>query len=357
MFTPEEKELYLLINPYAKWSRPEETIEESKNEAARQALLDFYELLSMKKIDPIYRNNMCSRGHMEYFYYLYHIREALGRKKYTVACNEIVSFLYYEPFFQGRNITNIMLLLRQYLDIKGEDAVMPKSKFKFRGRKKEPIADEEYMLRSPGIGYRNALEFINITLEDKENSEKEDLLNYYMTVIRQDIQSDYLTAILYRNEYFDQTIMPLFPTFYYDEVGNMRHALCETYQQIDLASNDFTVITFPWRQDSLVDAILGIFKKKFEFDQHDHDAIYYKGLGVVCVKSGKHSISAALVKREGQISTNVYDICELYPHVKVDKEGRKWINLHNEEVLTEVRDFRLALLYELSKLRQEIINN
>ncbi|WP_059051356.1 DUF6710 family protein [Paenibacillus senegalimassiliensis] len=354
MFTMDERELYEIINPYAKWSRPGELINEQKNQAAKQALLNFYKVVSIKRIDPIYSNKAY---HTEYVYYLYHIWGALEREAYPVVCNEIISFLYYEPFFQGRNVTNVMLLLRQYLDIKEEGPAMQKSKFKFRGRKKEPIADEgneSYVFGGAGVNYRHALDYINITLEDKETSEKNALLEYYMMAIRQDIQSDYLTAVLYRNEYYDRNILQPLPTCYQDKVGNKVDPLSKTARVIDLADNDFTVISFPWRQESLVDAVLNVFLKGFDYDTHDHKAIYYAGLGVVLVTNGKHSISAATVKREGQIVAEEYDVTQLFPHVMVDVKGMQWINCHTGEALCEVRDFRIPLLYELAKRKQAL---
>lgn len=354
MFTVDEKELYEILNPYAKWSRLGEPINEQKNQAAKQALLNFYKVVSTKKIDPIYSN----RGyHTEYVYYLYHIWGALEREAYPVACHEIISFLYYEPFFQGRNVTNVMLLLRQYLDIKGEGAAMRKSKFKFRGRKKEPIADEgneSYVFGGGLVSYRHALDYINITLEGKEASEKKALLEYYMMAIRQDIQSDYLTAVIYRNEYYDRNILHPLPACYQDEAGNKVNPLSKTVRAIDLASNNSTVISFPWNQDSLINAVLNVFLKGFDYDTHDHKAIYYAGLDVVLVTSGKHSIAAAVVKKEGQILAEEYDVTQLFPHVMVDEKRMQWIDCHSGKVLCEVRDFRMALLYELAKKKQAL---
>ncbi|WP_312907929.1 hypothetical protein [Tissierella praeacuta] len=107
--------LWNVIHPYANWfnNRGEEV-----NREARLALYEFYkELLNYEPSKEYERKHL---EHMYYIRFLVEIKKAFKEEKYERACNELISLMYYEPFFQGRIYFNLIYLLRKELGIEGD---------------------------------------------------------------------------------------------------------------------------------------------------------------------------------------------------------------------------------------------
>lgn len=101
-----DEKLYSILKPYDSWGNDEG---EEKNLQARKALYDFYK--ELKKYVPSKEYARRDILHMSYIPYLVKIKKALMERKYLRACNELVSLMYYEPFFQGRIYHNVVKLL------------------------------------------------------------------------------------------------------------------------------------------------------------------------------------------------------------------------------------------------------
>lgn len=107
--------LWNLIYPYDNWfnNRGEEV-----NQKAKLALHAFYyELL---KHSPSKEYERKRREHMSYMYYLVKIKKAIDEELYQRACNELISLMHYEPFFQGGIYYNVLSLLKNELNIGGD---------------------------------------------------------------------------------------------------------------------------------------------------------------------------------------------------------------------------------------------
>lgn len=90
-------------------------------------------------------------------------------------------------------------------------------------------------------------------------------------------------------------------------------------------------------------------KEGFHESEYNHRAEYYTVLNLAAIWNGTHSGSAGIFYSNGDISADVFDIRELFDHVTTN--GIDWINLHNGEILEEVKEPCLAVLYEIARLK------
>lgn len=107
--------LWNIIYPYANWfnNRGEEV-----NQEAKLALFEFHK--ELLKYEP---SKEYERKHLEHMYYmrfLFEIKKAFNEEKYERVCNELISLMYYESFFQGRIYFNVIDLLKKELGIRGD---------------------------------------------------------------------------------------------------------------------------------------------------------------------------------------------------------------------------------------------
>lgn len=117
-----ETELWKTIYPYANWFNNKD---EEVNQEAKLALYKFYdELLKYKPSKEYERKHL---QHMYYIRFLVEIKKAFKEEKYERACNELISLMYYEPFFQGRIYFNIIDLLKKELGVGGDQGCFSKS--------------------------------------------------------------------------------------------------------------------------------------------------------------------------------------------------------------------------------------
>lgn len=105
------KELFDILNPFDNW---ENNAGDEKNLEAKQALSTFYIEIKKLKPDREYKNDFL---HISYLNYLVRIRKAFIEQKYMLVCNEMISLMHYEPFFQGRIYYNVISLLEEGLRI------------------------------------------------------------------------------------------------------------------------------------------------------------------------------------------------------------------------------------------------
>lgn len=110
-----QTKLWNTIKPYDNWFNNKG---EEVNQKARLALYDFYE--ELLKYKPAKTYDKRHLEHMFYIDFLIKIKKAFNEEKYGRVCNELVSLMYYEAFFQGRIYFNVIDLLRQELNIGGD---------------------------------------------------------------------------------------------------------------------------------------------------------------------------------------------------------------------------------------------
>ncbi|GGK23239.1 hypothetical protein GCM10010965_15050 [Caldalkalibacillus thermarum] len=227
-------------------------------------------------------------------------------------------------------------MLRKILDWNRQNADLP----------------EKQKLPYPGVEYSRALRLVESWLENETQENKVILIDFVLDVLRQDLKMDLLTTILYREEHFEDTLPNyLFPSHYYNEQGDCLEIYPakgkERKIRIDLA--DDCVWVMPWRRQSLKDWVLNIFKTDFKYDKDNHMAYYFTHINVCQVYNGTHSVSAGIAHRKGSIEAIECDLSRMFDHVHTD--GVAWYNAHDGSKLGDVFDFRLAIMYEVAKLK------
>lgn len=202
--------------------------------------------------------------------------------------------------------------------------------------------------------FRYAMEFARQAM--KEESKKEHkiiILDFMLDVIKEDLKNDLLSTIFYSKENFEKRIKLPFPFCFYDEFAR-EHELFPLEEKrlirVDLAKN--CVLVLPWNRKRMRDSIKNIFASKFEFDESNHKAYYFSHVNICYVYNGNHSIASGVVYKKGYITAEECDVSRLFDHVYTD--GLYWYNSHNKQVLDNLFDFRIGIIYEISKLKYEI---
>lgn len=225
--------------------------------------------------------------------------------------------------------------------------------FSFLKRNKNKVSDEVLLdVREDFVlEYENSINRIRRMLSSaKTEQEKQILYETIMKIIRNDLQYDHISEILYADkrpsvEYY------LLPSFYVNEKGVKVNVLDgKETKMIDLT--EVSIVTTPWVKQRLVEQLLYFRKNPFVYDENNHDAYYYKGIGICYIKNGNHSIGAGVVHEKGEIPATVVDVYEIINHVHTD--GKHWYNSHTNERFEklagkyyEVFDFRVAILFTL----------
>lgn len=182
-----------------------------------------------------------------------------------------------------------------------------------------------------------------------------DFIDFLMGIIRSDIQTDYQAVIIYYTELEDLKDCQLpYPFSYYDENEN-KHFLNKINEQRELDLTKDSIMVWPWKFEKIRDSFLKLNHQNFETTEDRHKAIFFQGIELTCVYKGFHSVLTGMGLKKGNIiAREVYDICELFPHV--DTDGVKWINHHTKEIIQRVPDFRFAILYQLARMKFELEN-
>ena len=172
-------------------------------------------------------------------------------------------------------------------------------------------------------------------------------LDFLIETIKRDIKSG---SIL--NAVFGDGQMPTdaitIPLEYEDEQGN--HVRIATGETMSLDFKNAFVLTDVWSSSRLYNALRDIRKSGFLYDRKDHFAYYYSGLDIFHVRSGNHHAEAASYFKVGKMETEVYDVAKLFDHIETD--GMDWYNSSSGKKIGTVIDFRVAILFELCKMKR-----
>lgn len=196
--------------------------------------------------------------------------------------------------------------------------------------------------------FQNAMSFVNNILEsDTDRSIQLEILNYILNIIKEDLKTDLLTTVFYQGQHFEKSIRFPFPSLYYDEHGNeLLLELSEETKTINLEKD--SVMVLAWNKDRMGSSLKTLSRRDFEFDKLNHFAYYYSGVDICYINNGKHSISAGLIYKKGFIEANIYNIQPLFLHV--DTDGENWFSKHDRRKLGNLFDFRIGVIYEVSRL-------
>lgn len=201
-------------------------------------------------------------------------------------------------------------------------------------------------------------------LERNEKVERLQLLTFLLTIVKRDIQIDLLSEIYYKEQknITSFTRECFIPLWYIDGNGVKKKLEPIRKKRIDLSET--VTIVIPWKRLKMRDAIINVAKKGFIYDEQNHSpAYYFTDMDLCYVLSGNHHIASGIIQKSGYIEADVYDMTQLFSHVST--EGECWFNAHtnerlaftgvfNRETYEIVLDFRIAVLYELARMKYSI---
>ena len=202
--------------------------------------------------------------------------------------------------------------------------------------------------------FNNAMDFIGEVLEyERELEDKTIIIDYILNIIREDIKTDLLTTIIYSEANFEKEIDFPFPYEFYDNLGNKIKTRPEktTERKVNLSKD--CVLVLSWDRERLRNSIKNIYKSEFEYHASNHLAYYFTHIDVCYVYNGTHSISSGIGHKKGFIKAKEYDISRLFDHLYTD--GMAWYSVHDNNKLGEIFDFRIAILYELAKIKYNLL--
>lgn len=203
--------------------------------------------------------------------------------------------------------------------------------------------------QSSKIGqFNEVLEFAKRGLMLKsDDQDKIELLDYVITVLQNDLKYSLLSEVIYKKQVVDLEHR-LIPSFVdeFDNVINL-HNRCSKFV-VDISLVEDCVISVPWDKWRIWDKTSWMLKDPFIRDSN-HQGIYFPELKLCFVLSGHHSIAVGTIYKKGVIKATECSIEPAFQHLKSD--GANWINIHNNKILEEVKDFRIAALFELAKMK------
>lgn len=163
----------------------------------------------------------------------------------------------------------------------------------------------------------------------------------YMHMVRDCILEDYRTSVAANMQYqkHHRKEQSSFPS----HIGNYCLQLKE-YTQISLA--EVPVIAYPWKIDRLVDTCR--FIQKFHYDDRNHIVFYFREMKIAFVINGNHSIYRGIYLKEGKLPAQCYDDAYLFEHAEVDARGEHFISKNTKEILNNIQDPRLAMIFTIS---------
>lgn len=170
-------------------------------------------------------------------------------------------------------------------------------------------------------------------------------------IIKRDIQSEYIADLFYHDEAKTMR-MPMFPEIYYDKDGKEHELKFSENQEISLKEK--CVITFPWERKRMSDNIINIVKNGFKNYPINHDVYYYKELNICQVLNGNHSIATGIYTQKGTVLAKVIDMKPLFENIETD--GEYFYNIYNGVRIREVQDFRVAVIFEIAKMKDKLEN-
>lgn len=201
--------------------------------------------------------------------------------------------------------------------------------------------------------YTNAISFAKAALETVSAiTDKLDILEYFISTVKVDLQTDLLSAIIYSGDNLKEFNFP-FPTYYHDENGieQCAYQADETERKLVDLAND-CVLALPWKDQSYISKLLHLKKDVFCFDKCSHECYYYEYVDLCYVLNGIHSISGGITYKKGSILAKVFHTKLLFPNIYTN--GAQWFNVHTNQSTGEVQDFRIAIIYELCRIKYNI---
>lgn len=202
--------------------------------------------------------------------------------------------------------------------------------------------------------FREAMDFLEMGFAwNKKLEDKIELLNYVLEVVREDLKYDLLSDVIYRKRSRDYNYR-LFPNWSTENKKRLELNLMKTGKTrvTDLSCD--CVITIPWKKESIFNLSASIGRDGFSYISSNHVSRYIKELDLVFATGGNHSIAAGVVHKKGKIISIIVTIEPYFKYMETD--GANWIDIKTKKVIEEVHDFRIAILYEIARIKDKLIN-
>ena len=211
---------------------------------------------------------------------------------------------------------------------------------------------------SNDIHFDNVLNTANWALDLHDSIEDKIIaLDYLMKALKIDLAASIQAKIVYKdiNNHEDDIIRFLLPFHYYDENGNIikTSSACSESPNVIIDLSRDCIFSQPWEMSRFYKSGINIHKNIFQHDSNNHRAIYYYNMGFCFVQNGMHSIAAGIYHKKGKILAKSFDDARLFDHVKTD--GKDWICSHTDKPLNELPDFRIGALFEIAKMKHNLI--
>ncbi|MFI3326013.1 MAG: DUF6710 family protein [Clostridia bacterium] len=182
------------------------------------------------------------------------------------------------------------------------------------------------------------LEYTN-TLDEKIT-----ILNSAIEIVKSDI--------IYKEFSRDLTGVFLAPFKVITENGIMENHYTDELVEIDLSKD--IVISVPWNAKRFVEKIIHLKKYDFIYHENNHFAYYFTDLDITYLYNGIHSGRAGVLFKKGFIKAKKVNIESTYPYIYY--QGDYAYSSITHEKIFKIMDYRLPLLFELGKMRYNLLN-
>lgn len=181
--------------------------------------------------------------------------------------------------------------------------------------------------------------------------ERIEILKSFRRLISLDMMYSYLSEIAYNEDHY-RPRLPYIPSYYLDKTGNKAELNEVFINELDI--KDKILIDCPYMISKWAYHVLREDELNSNKMHSEGNAYYFPSIDMVFIGSGNyHRTAEAIVNREICIIP-LYKIDDnaLFDHVETD--GANWISIHNNEIIGNCHDFRIALVFKLRKeeLRQ-----
>ena len=176
-------------------------------------------------------------------------------------------------------------------------------------------------------------------------------LKYVMKTITLDISSSLQAAMFYFKDVDLSWSGHILPTSF--TTNNVKVELIDYEEKpITVDIEKTTLITSPWCAKRLPPILKKIKDEGFKNDEHNQHAVFYEDMDICVISNGYHSTAAGKYFGKGELKAHLCNTRWAYPHITTD--GEYWYcdseKIYNYNEPFKVKDFRFALLYEISKM-------
>lgn len=206
--------------------------------------------------------------------------------------------------------------------------------------------------------FKEVLFFISCAAESEKNNKEDRLLflQFMIDALKADVRSTYNLNFLMENigelsnlklSYYYNDFPKIIPTKYFKK-GKVYDAHKETKVYVDLSTT--TVWAYTRNAKSIIDCLRFLKHNKLDLPESSYTAHYYDYIDIFTdMTNYTHSCAVANYYKKGIVEAQLIKTTELFPFISTD--GIRWYCTENDQTISKVEDFRIALIYEIAKLK------